>query len=618
MDQQDWPKQLRLEKYDDEWIGPEAPDQEDVGSRDKDLDAVAFIDDLDGGEGTDDLDGGAGADLLNGGQGDDALDGGKGDDRLIGGAGRDDFELSAGEDTILDFEDGIDVVSVRSFKDLTLEQDGDDVLIKRGDQQTRVVKATVETLLDSLVRVDSRLENSPLDQSQRDDLKVAFRRLLAGKAVDADAINDELMTRQKIGLIHSFESVIDRKNLMSNDLFTNFTAQQKRVFLSGFKRLVNGKKVPKDKLGPIFTDVEKETLYEYFSGILVAAYSGIGPGDECSPPYEGPGNVWNGCEESDELKVVSNWQSKSQFFDETVNGFGGDDKFDINVDYTESSGSFVDGGEGYDTVIWKGQNIENTEINAEDVTVEIKNSSTGLNDVSIGGIDRSDTVFVEAQNVKNSFVRSESISAVMYGQAKIKDADLCAFKLKIKNSQAVINSEISGSALELIITGSAEISRTRISGSESPFDKDNIDIDTSGGTTISNTTIAAGAGDDVINITFSSSGSNQFDQSIVDGGSGSDHIIFNADRVEGSGGVLTGGPGDDVIDYNNKGGKWQRNKLSLRLSESIIQDQINIESIYGNDKDGPSLVVPKSSTLKLIGKDSDLVKISQNGEKLVL
>ncbi|MDA7434472.1 DUF4347 domain-containing protein [Synechococcus sp. AH-601-L23] len=90
----------------------------------------------------------------------DELSGGQGDDSLTGGAGRDDFELSDGNDLILDFEDDVDVISVRSYKDLSLEQAGDDVLISRGDQQTRVLNSTVNVVADSLVRIDARLENN--------------------------------------------------------------------------------------------------------------------------------------------------------------------------------------------------------------------------------------------------------------------------------------------------------------------------------------------------------------------------------------------------------------------------------------------------------------------------
>ena len=179
VDQQAWPAQFRLEEFEDELNGSDASEEVEAGAGDDDLDGGAGTDDLDGGKGIDAIDGGAGHDELNGGQGDDALDGGKGDD--TGGA-QDDFELSEGNDVILDFEDSTDVISVRSYKDLSLEQNGDDVLIIQGDQQTRVMNTSVDAVADSLVRIDARLEKSPLTDTQRDDLRAAFRRLLAGKA----------------------------------------------------------------------------------------------------------------------------------------------------------------------------------------------------------------------------------------------------------------------------------------------------------------------------------------------------------------------------------------------------------------------------------------------------
>ena len=213
------------------------------GKGDDDLDGGAGADDLDGGKGIDAIDGGAGADLLDGGKGDDELNGGKGDDSLTGGAGQDDFELSDGDDVILDFEDGTDVISVRSYKDLSLEQDGDDVLIIRGDEQTRVLNSTVDAVADSLVRIDARLENSPLTDGQRDDLRAAFRSLLAGKAVDAGAIGDELSKSQKKGLLRSLRSVMKREPLVSDDALSQFSDEQKDALITEVKQLLNGREI---------------------------------------------------------------------------------------------------------------------------------------------------------------------------------------------------------------------------------------------------------------------------------------------------------------------------------------------------------------------------------------
>ena len=60
------------------------------------------------------LSGGGGGDYLNGLSGDDTLIGGDGNDVLIGGAGADEFqfEVGFGHDTVLGFEDGIDLVDL--------------------------------------------------------------------------------------------------------------------------------------------------------------------------------------------------------------------------------------------------------------------------------------------------------------------------------------------------------------------------------------------------------------------------------------------------------------------------------------------------------------------------
>lgn len=97
-------------------------------------------DGLFGGRGNDQLYGGAGDDVLRGNRDDDALfggtgrdivDGGQGRDRLQGGVGADQFVfgLGFGIDTVLDFEDGTDLLDVtgagvRSLTDLMMSQQG--------------------------------------------------------------------------------------------------------------------------------------------------------------------------------------------------------------------------------------------------------------------------------------------------------------------------------------------------------------------------------------------------------------------------------------------------------------------------------------------------------------
>ncbi|MEA5467087.1 hypothetical protein VB741_25420, partial [Leptothoe sp. PORK10 BA2] len=77
-----------------------------------------------GNSGHDSLYGDVGADILVGGHGDDLLRGGVGSDLLIGGHGSDIFVLAQGEgeDTIHDFQVGVDVIGIAggiNFSDLS-------------------------------------------------------------------------------------------------------------------------------------------------------------------------------------------------------------------------------------------------------------------------------------------------------------------------------------------------------------------------------------------------------------------------------------------------------------------------------------------------------------------
>ncbi|NJK66383.1 MAG: hypothetical protein HC941_07485 [Microcoleus sp. SU_5_3] len=88
-----------------------------------------------GNNGDDILFGNLGNDLLNGGEGNDFLSGGFGDDSLIGGNGGDRFLLStnSGSDTILDFADSIDFLSLGSgltFSQLSITQNNSSTLIR--------------------------------------------------------------------------------------------------------------------------------------------------------------------------------------------------------------------------------------------------------------------------------------------------------------------------------------------------------------------------------------------------------------------------------------------------------------------------------------------------------
>lgn len=98
----------------------------------------AGSDTLSGGADNDNLFGQDGDDVLTGDQGNDRLFGGEGDDTLSGGDGADRFIFAAnsGDDSITDFEDGVDRIDLRKL-DVQSEGQllsaisdiGDDVLI---------------------------------------------------------------------------------------------------------------------------------------------------------------------------------------------------------------------------------------------------------------------------------------------------------------------------------------------------------------------------------------------------------------------------------------------------------------------------------------------------------
>ncbi|MBC6438086.1 MAG: calcium-binding protein, partial [Rhodobacteraceae bacterium] len=95
-----------------------------IGRRDDDV--------LTGGSGDDSLIGNTGNDTLRGNLGDDTLIGGHGDDVLTGGMNADTFVFSSGHgnDTITDFDDGVDLIQITAsgvgFDDLAIASEGTD------------------------------------------------------------------------------------------------------------------------------------------------------------------------------------------------------------------------------------------------------------------------------------------------------------------------------------------------------------------------------------------------------------------------------------------------------------------------------------------------------------
>ncbi|WP_425101522.1 calcium-binding protein [Tropicibacter sp. S64] len=109
-----------------------------------------------GGDGADLLAGFHGADTLDGGAGADELRGGPGDDVLWGGSDADTFvfDWSHGNDTVKDFEDGIDVIRISSpgistFADLSMSQVGSDVVLHLAKGDVTIENVNLGQLTDA-------------------------------------------------------------------------------------------------------------------------------------------------------------------------------------------------------------------------------------------------------------------------------------------------------------------------------------------------------------------------------------------------------------------------------------------------------------------------------------
>jgi Ca2+-binding RTX toxin-like protein len=112
------------------------------------------------GGGDDYFKGGAGGDNVNGGAGHDWIDGGAGNDRLTGGEGWDRFVFSdgSGRDTIVDFQDGIDVVDLSgyrgakgeglAFADLKISASGRDAIVSLPGGETIAFSNLSSVLLE--------------------------------------------------------------------------------------------------------------------------------------------------------------------------------------------------------------------------------------------------------------------------------------------------------------------------------------------------------------------------------------------------------------------------------------------------------------------------------------
>ena len=93
--------------------------------------------------------GGSGKDSLLGDAGNDTINGGKGNDYLRGGAGNDVFVFSPGKDTIVDYVEGEDVISLDEFSgdiDITTSVSGNNGIVKIGSNTLTIKNAKFKTV----------------------------------------------------------------------------------------------------------------------------------------------------------------------------------------------------------------------------------------------------------------------------------------------------------------------------------------------------------------------------------------------------------------------------------------------------------------------------------------
>ncbi len=141
---------------------------------------------LSGGAGDDRLFGGIGADELIGGTGNDRLHGGADNDELTGQQGADIFVFSegAGNDQILDFENGVDRIEfgdgAYQFSDLQMAQVGGDVVIKSANGTITLVGINIADMDESdfvfrlsadiyLSKAEALITNLPVDMNWLED-----------------------------------------------------------------------------------------------------------------------------------------------------------------------------------------------------------------------------------------------------------------------------------------------------------------------------------------------------------------------------------------------------------------------------------------------------------------
>ncbi|OWV47455.1 calcium-binding protein [Mameliella alba] len=142
---------------DDLLVGQDGADRLEGGDND---------DTMDGGNGDDVLEGGDGNDILRGRAGEDELAGGLGRDYLTGGQGADFFVfralaetvVGANRDQILDFEQGVDLISVAGLSPGVFEFRGTAAFAPSGNPELRLLETATGS---TIVQLDNNGDGTP-------------------------------------------------------------------------------------------------------------------------------------------------------------------------------------------------------------------------------------------------------------------------------------------------------------------------------------------------------------------------------------------------------------------------------------------------------------------------
>ncbi|MBI5939370.1 MAG: hypothetical protein HY859_02995 [Caulobacterales bacterium] len=159
-------------------------------SRNEQINGLGGGDSIFGNGGSDRLDGGTGNDSLNGGEGDDILIGGTGNDSLTGGAGADVFVFGAstGNDTIVDFVVGVDLIDVSqigSVQSITQQAGGALVTFSSGSSALLTgVAATALSSASFLGLIANAMDAAAATTAGQPDSKAPLPDELAGGRIE--------------------------------------------------------------------------------------------------------------------------------------------------------------------------------------------------------------------------------------------------------------------------------------------------------------------------------------------------------------------------------------------------------------------------------------------------